>query len=533
VDLGRAYEKNDQTDKALDSYQKASEIVPDDPAAFLRLGVLYGRRQETLRAMEAFQKAESIYQRLDNFEGVAEVFYQRGALLNNLGRLDEARAQLEQVLAIARDNVHQRIRTLLQLSKVYYVDGKTTQARQYATDAITMAQVNRMENLSTGGLIELGRAFEFGGDYDQAEQYFNKALEFAEQYKGRHNEAKALLSLGRLHIDQHDADKGLPYVDQALAFYDRSGYRKETSEALIQMARAKNLKGDCNAALGVYEQTLQIAQQIDDQALLARTHADIGNALNQLERYPEALPHLDEATALYSSLNNHLYAGYCLADKGDSLWRLGRYQEARDALAQASAIANQDDKIKTLLAKIVLIETNLALSERRFPVARSKARQALSLNHKTEHEVDANYSLGMALASSGRYREGKALCEQAVEAALIMHDPQMLPSALLALAEVTLENGDTARALAAALEAQEILARIGRQESEWRALLVAALASQRTGNPATAGEYLSRANSILAELENKWGTQAFNVYLSRPDVQSSRLYLDQKLDIKK
>ena len=232
-------------------------------------------------------------------------------------------------------------------------------------------------------------------------------------------------------------------------------------------------------------------------------------------------------------MNNHLYAGYCLADKGDSIWRLGRYQEARDALAQASAIANQDDKIKRLLAKIVLIETNLALSERRFPVARSKARQALSLNHKTEHEVDAKYLLGMALASSGMTREGRALCEQAVEAARHMHDPQMLPSALLALAEVMLEGGDAQRALAAALEAQEMLTRVGRQESEWRALLVAARASERAGNSAIAGEYLSKANSILAELENKWGTQAFYVYLSRPDVQSSRLYLDQKLDIKK
>lgn len=189
--------------------------------------------------------------------------------------------------------------------------------------------------------------------------------------------------------------------------------------------------------------------------------------------------------------------------------------------------------MKSLLAKIVLIETNLALSERRFLVARSKARQALSLNLDTEHKVDAKYLLGMALASSGRNREGKALCEQAVEAALIMHDPQMLPSALLALAEVTLENGDTARALAAALEAQEMFARIGRQESEWRALLIAARASQRAGNPGIASEYMSKANSILAELENKWGTQAFYVYLSRPDVQSSRLYLDQKLDVKK
>ncbi|MFY9556405.1 MAG: serine/threonine-protein kinase, partial [Blastocatellia bacterium] len=61
VDLGRAYEKNDQIDKAIESYLTASELAPDDPAAFLRLGILYIRKQESESAEAAFQKAQAVY----------------------------------------------------------------------------------------------------------------------------------------------------------------------------------------------------------------------------------------------------------------------------------------------------------------------------------------------------------------------------------------------------------------------------------------------------------------------------------------
>ena len=46
VDLGRAYEKNEDLDRAIDSYVKATQLDPQSAAAFLRSGILYGRRQQ-------------------------------------------------------------------------------------------------------------------------------------------------------------------------------------------------------------------------------------------------------------------------------------------------------------------------------------------------------------------------------------------------------------------------------------------------------------------------------------------------------
>jgi serine/threonine protein kinase/tetratricopeptide (TPR) repeat protein len=534
VDLGRAYERNDEIDLAIESYKVATQLAPRDAAAFLRLGILYGRKLELASADAAFQQAEELYQTLSNWEGVAEVYYQRGVLRNNLGKLAEAKAQLEQALDKARDNKHQRIRIFLELCKAYYVDGKTTRAEQYATEALRLARENGMENLSTQALIELGHTYRYRRDYNKAEINFKDALAFARGYKGRRNEAKALFSLGSLLIgDRHDADAGLRYIKQALVFYERGGYRKEVSEALIQLARALSLKGDYVAAREAYGKVLQVAEEIDDQAQVARALADTGNLLIQQEQYLEALEPLKKSIAGYTSLDNHLLAGYSLADLGDALWQLGRYVDAREALSGAYSIADQADvKSKPLLAKISLIFAGLTLSERGFPEAITRATEALALYTGEEPEAEAKYTLGLAKALLGQTRDGISMCKDAVETARRFNDVQLLPSAQLALAEAMLEGGDARGALRTTREAQEEFARTGRQESEWRTWLVAGRASQRAGDLATAREHLSKADKLRARLEATWSTEADNFYLTyarRPDVEHSLQQLNQAL----
>ena len=78
VDLGRAYEKNEDLDRAIESYVKATQLDPQSAAAFLRSGILYGRRQQLPKANDAFSKAEDIYQAMSSHEGLAEVLLPAG-----------------------------------------------------------------------------------------------------------------------------------------------------------------------------------------------------------------------------------------------------------------------------------------------------------------------------------------------------------------------------------------------------------------------------------------------------------------------
>ena len=78
-----------------------------------------------------------------------------------------------------------------------------------------------------------------------------------------------------------------------------------------------------------------------------------------------------------------------------------------------------------------------------------------------------------------------------------------------------------------ALRAQERFAANNQQESEWRAWLIAGLASHRLNNLDAARQQLSNARNLLNGLEKRWGTDHFKTYLARPDVQFYRRQLDK------
>ena len=243
------------------------------------------------------------------------------------------------------------------------------------------------------------------------------------------------------------------------------------------------------------------------------------------ERYTEALSRYEESYEIYKPLGARVNLAYNRLFRGNLLWRLGRYEEARASINEARELADQPEgAIKPLLVDVALREAQLALSQRRFPEAKARAQASLA-SSSTQFEVttiEAKFTLGVTQALSGSAPEGRKLCEEAVEQARRASDEALLSKSLLALAEVTLESGDAAVALRNALQAQERFARASQPESEWRAWLVAARAER---DEATRRSYTARASEILSSLEQKWGTDAFNSYMTRPDVQISRQQL--------
>jgi len=87
--------------EAMAAYRDAVRRQPQNPAAWLRIGILYGRQTDQPKAAEAFARAEHLYREHSNMEGVAEIAYQRGMLANRVGKTDDARGSLQQSLEIA------------------------------------------------------------------------------------------------------------------------------------------------------------------------------------------------------------------------------------------------------------------------------------------------------------------------------------------------------------------------------------------------------------------------------------------------
>ncbi len=533
VDLGRAYEKNNQTDKAIESYSAAIQRDPHIAAAFLRLGILYGRKRDIEASNRAFDKAEEIYQSLGNVEGRAEIALQRGVVLNDyVGKPDDARGQLEQARDMAKvvNAPYQQIRILFQLSSVALKQNKGAEAKQFATQALELAQANQMETMIARGYIELGYVDFLTADYASAERDFLQGLDYAQKFGARLNEARAQLSLASLYEQRGDADKALTYQAPAQKFYQSAGYRTETNQAMNIRARLYRSKGDFKSALTAFEDQLKFAEQTSDQAQIAAAHTSIGNLLSDLEKYSDALPHFEQSYQIQKSLNNQLNLGYALMNRGNAQWNLGHQKEANGDMAEASEIAKKDDaSYKTLQVAIELTRAEMALSERKFSEVITSADRVLELagaQSKTAN-VRGKYLKGLAQALSGQARAGQALCEEAVTAAAPVGDPLLSAQAQLALAEAALAAGDAKRALDTAQQAQDFFANSGMTERNWRAVLFAAMASEKLLDHDNARNYFKKASDTFSSLEQKWGGETYKAYQARPDTQIYRKQLEQ------
>jgi hypothetical protein len=93
-----------------------------------------------------------------------------------------------------------------------------------------------------------------------------------------------------------------------------------------------------------------------------------------------------------------------------------------------------------------------------------------------------------------------------------------LSEGLLALTVSMLQSRDAANALTTSLRAQEIFARLSKQDFEWIAWLYTARASRSLGDENQASERARRAADLLASLQQKWGTENSGGYLNRPDI---------------
>jgi serine/threonine protein kinase/lipopolysaccharide biosynthesis regulator YciM len=517
LDLGRAYERNGETDKALESYEKAVNLESQYGAGHLRLGTIFRRKGDYLKSNESFDKAESIYDRLSNDEGVAEVKYQRGVSLNFQDKLDAARAQFEQVIVHPRANKHQQIRAMMQISSICSSSNQTQCDEEYALKAVELAKQERMENLAATGLIDLGNAYFTRREYDKAEKYFLQAIEFARKDNGLSNESKALLAMGSLRIEQKKPDEAEAFVQQALPFFQKGVYKKEVSQANLILGRASTLKENYDAALEAFTQVAESSEAAETD----RAYAEmiIGIILTNKENYPEAFRHHQKSYNLYQTASNHFYTAYSLFYLTEVLAQLGRFTEAEDQLSKAQEIILKNPSyVVQLTPRVELLKAQIAQSRRNFGEALGKARDAAK---STDPSVSSEAYKTSALAQSfltPKNPESEKSCENALRFAVESKNQRAINAAKLAMAEVYLNAGNPAKAHETAVEAKNYFISAGQIESGWRGLLIAAQAKRQSGEIDQAKLYAKEALNILEQIKNEWGQEYFNTYLARPDI---------------
>jgi len=175
---------------------------------------------------------------------------------------------------------------------------------------------------------------------------------------------------------------------------------------------------------------------------------------------------------------------------------------------------------KQISPALQLIEARFQLSQKNLPQANERLQAAITSAGKdyADITIDAKALLGYLGALNGSSKS-LALCDEAVKMANGLGDASLISRVLLVHAEAALKANLPQLALTLAKQAQERFAQGGQLESEWRAFLVAAQASQALGDKTMADQLRLSAKDARSKLEQQWGADAIRSYLSRPDIQ--------------
>jgi tetratricopeptide (TPR) repeat protein len=524
LDLGRAYERNNQVEKAIQSYTEATTRDNSYAAAYLRLGTLHARQRNLAGATAALDSAQKLYVEKGNKEGEAAVLYQRGWLYLNLRKTIEARDALTRALALAQEtnNKYQQVLALQQLAQVVEDPGE---AEKTARSAIALAQASGMNDQVSNGYNTLGIVLNNRlSDAPGAESNYNQALQIARNFKLRRFEAQALLNLGSLYFSQNRLNEAEEYANKARDFYAQAGYPREADTCAMLLTRIKRQRGDYDGALAIFEEMLRRAEQTTEMGQVAGLHRECAAVLIAQEKYPQARDHFRESVTAARAVHNQMLVTYSQLGQANALWNLGHYDEAASLFAELTGADAQTLGVpKEVPVYVHLSDAEMELSRGRYPEAADKAKRALDALKGLSSPSDdllsnVDSDLGLAELYGGSRAQGRKLCEEGVRLSSHSSDPGRVAYAQYSLALALLETGDGRGAAEAALRAQDIFTRTGRPESEWRALALVVKASRRAGDDTAAQEYLSRAVSSLKQLEQSLGAEAAS-YFARPDVQ--------------
>jgi tetratricopeptide (TPR) repeat protein len=506
MDLGRAYDHAGQPDKAMRSYLQAAEGPEANPAAWLRLGVLYALQAKNAQSGKAFAQAERLYQLTSNLEGLTEVTLQQGVAATTADRLDAGAAFLQKALATARlaGNLQQEISATLQLSTNAYLSGDAALTEHYARDALETARSHQLDALAIRGLVNLGNASVRKQDFARAEQYYQEALNLARQTRSERLAALSLISLAGVHDQTRDYQRAVSEAREALTFYQANRYAKASLQCLTIMARNQRNSGDFVGALQSFRNQLASAEKNQDRFGITLAQESIGAVLLTVTGYPEAL---DAYRKSLEFATDDEHTGYASLGCASALWRLGKYPEAAQMFAKADSVAATFPRLR---ASIVPDRAKMLVSQGHYQQVIDMARGLLTTGgpQTGDSQADLREAVGLALLRAGNRHDGLKRCEEAWAATSSGANPAETVEAGLALLDARVENGEKDAALQVFKAIEPRLAVF--PEWEWRALALAARVD---------ASYASRAKDALTKFSRQWEVSVYNTYLTRPDVE--------------
>jgi tetratricopeptide (TPR) repeat protein len=508
--LGQAYRKRGENEKALDVLGRALKLSPNSVETLYLIAQIYSDRGKDLDALELLVKAHRLAR--EN----TDIIFLMARLSMKQSFFEDAIPLLEEGLKIAPD----RAKLLAALGECYFMAGKVDEAkdtflkliqvdpsaRSYAFMALCYRNQGQFEEAvkyleqglkadphDVSCLYNLGYIASRQGQYGPAEKWLKQALEVDPNY------AEALLELANLKMHQKKFEEAVPLLRKcaqldphpAPVYYklqaaERDLHQTEAAERDLKIFQT--LSRDPTPLPFPFQHIFAYLDQRTDLTPQQQTQVDVEELMK------EAKAHSDRPQTLYFLAEAYL--------------KQGRVEDAKKVVAQIDQVSQSD--FRTLVGTGVLLARYHLYAE-----AIARFQQALESNPNSD---DVWYDLADAYFRQRDYTDALTAAQHVSPAG------QKETSHLSLLADILAHLGQYDEAVR--LLGQQIAA----NPDQDQAYLSLALVYLRAGNTSTARETLQRGLKRTPDAgELLWGMGILSVMEGHTD--RAEQYLEKSVDL--
>jgi protein O-GlcNAc transferase len=352
--------------KAADAlYRELLAARPDFADAWHNWGALAFQTGQAQVALERIERA------IELAPAHAAAHYDRGLILQDLSRLDEAAASYARALALQPDNAEAHNN----LGNVLARQGRLWEAIASYRRAIERKPDHAAAHNNLGGVLKEQ------GDLAAAAEAFSEAIHHQPHLAEAHN------NLGKTRQAQGRLTEAADCYRRAIAL------KPVLAEAHFNLGTVYRATGNLDSAMACYRRTIEL------QPDHAAAHSNLGNALKEQSRFAEAEACYRRALELDPQLVE------AWNNLGTALQQQGRVEEAVNCYRRA--LAAKPDFVEAL--------NNLATAyydQRRLDEAAALHRQVVAIRPSY---AEAWNNLGTVLKDQGRVGEAIASYRRALE----------------------------------------------------------------------------------------------------------------------
>ncbi len=433
------------------------------------------------------------------------LFERRGSALELLGRYDDAIANYEEMLAVARAASEERIQLAARTAIAVLYATHTPKfdperGRRLAEENVVMAQrlgdraaeARALWNIVVASVFgggspsraveageasvaiarELGyreqlaftlndvsRAHMAAGDFPTAAERIAEAGEIWEGLDNRPMLADNLALRGAMHALKGNYAAALADAEQAYGISESIGNAWGQSVALLRVYRVQTMRGELGLAIGSIERCGEFGERGGFALAAIATRSDLARVIAYLGDGDRALALADEALAI---ARERFEPGTpnALLGRADALMTLGRHEEAGAALDDVSLamIPEPERTFQHAVSSVERSRSALALGDPHGAVAIARAHlDELRSSTVRVTMASALVALSTALVTLGRYDDAERELGRARELAERLGERTALWEALALSASLHARRGDLEEAAELRRRARDVV----------------------------------------------------------------------------